>query len=55
MVAATRAIRDDLERQVVERAGADEVGHAKEVLAALVDLLDLRVPVAERAVPPPQE
>ena len=55
MVDAARAIRDDLERQVVERAGVRRVGQAKQVLAALLDVLDLRVPVEQRAVPPPQE
>jgi DNA-binding MarR family transcriptional regulator len=55
MVEATRAIRDDLERQIVERAGARRVGQAKQVLAALVDLLDLQGSVERRAVPPPHE
>jgi len=55
MVDAARAIRDDIERQVVQLAGADRVGHAKEVLAALLDLLDLRPRVDQHAVPPPRD
>ena len=54
MVDAARAIRDDLERQVVERAGAERVDHAKDVLVVLVDLLDLTTPVELRAVPAPR-
>jgi DNA-binding MarR family transcriptional regulator len=55
MVDSARAIRDDLERQVVERVGADRVGQAKDVLGVLLDLLDLRTPVEQRAVPPPRD
>jgi DNA-binding MarR family transcriptional regulator len=55
MVDAARAIRDGLERQVVQRAGAARVGHAKEVLAVLLDLLDLKTSVKQRAVPVPRE
>jgi DNA-binding MarR family transcriptional regulator len=55
MVDAARAIREDIERQVVQRAGAARVAHAKEVLAVLLDLLDLKTPVERRAVPAPRE
>ena len=53
MVDAAREIRDDLERRVVERTSGVRVRHAKEVLAALLDLLDLTTQVEQRAVPAP--
>lgn len=55
MIEATRAIRADLERKVVRRAGRERVEHAKDVLAVLFDVLDLWTPVERRAVPPPTE
>ncbi|HEX5090828.1 MAG TPA: MarR family winged helix-turn-helix transcriptional regulator [Nocardioides sp.] len=55
MVEATRAIRADLERKVLRRAGRERIEHAKDVLAVLFDVLDLWTPVAQRAVPPPTE
>ena len=53
MVAATRRIRADLERQVIAKSDAQDVAAAKRALAALVDVLDLSGRVAERSVPDP--
>jgi DNA-binding MarR family transcriptional regulator len=53
MVEATRELRAEVELEVVARTGPDEVDAAKEVLAALVDVLGLREHVDQHTVPAP--